>query len=66
MTTQEHLKRVIDDLTAKKKLAELKSRDARTEADTYEKAIEVIEVELTRIPKASYVPANPLRREDAK
>ena len=57
MNEQEHLKRVIADLTSREKLARLKMRDARVEAETYAEAIALVEVELTRFPKAS-TPAN--------
>lgn len=53
MSEQEHLKRVLADLQAKEKLAQFKIRDARVEAETYGEAIRVVEVELSRFPKAS-------------
>lgn len=53
MTQQEHLQRVLADLRAKERVANLKSNEQRIRAEAFSEAADVIEVELTRFPKAS-------------
>ena len=51
MNTEMHLKRVLSDLEAKARNAQLKSDELRIQAAAFREAADVVEVELTRLPR---------------
>ena len=51
MNTEMHLKRVLSDLQAKARNAQLKSDELRIQAAAFREAADVVEVELTRLPR---------------
>lgn len=56
MSAQDHLKRCIEELRGKQRAERRKELAAKISAETYDEAIAVLEVELSRLPQVSSAP----------